>query len=569
VTKQIRRLGVAFIVCYVALFGMVNYWQVIAADELQSNPDNTRAILRDFNRPRGTIETADGVLLARTVETDGEQFQYQREYPEGARYGHLTGWFSFDLGASGIERQYNDELAGNTIPLQIRSFGDLFVDHDTTGDVILSIEDSVQRVAEQQLGDREGSVVVLDPRDGRVLALWSNPSYDPNVLSSHDTRAATAAKQELDEAPGDPLLAHTYQERYFPGSTFKIVTAGAGLDSGRVTESDPNYPVATEYVPPQTTVGIHNFGGSACGGTLVPIIQDSCNTAFAEMAAETLGPDIMIDGAERVGFNSAPPIDLPDPARSFFPTNFDQNLPALAQAGIGQNDVQGTPLQMALVAAGVANGGEIMRPTVMEEIRASDGDVVDRADPEVWRNALDPADAATLRDAMIATVQGGTAFRMAIPGMEVGGKTGTAETGLGPDQNHAWIIGFAGPPGEEARVAIAVLVEARPGQDTQSGGTVAAPIARAVLEAALAVSEADGDAGDDEDEEPSEDTRPANPGTVPDDDGPAPTVPVTTAPAATIPATTAPPATAPPTTEPTTAPPTTGPPATGPPTSGP
>src|SRR5690606_2199635 len=154
------------------------------------------------------------------------------------------------LGAAGIEQQYNDELAGRPLDQQVRSLRDLFVEHDSTGDVVLSIHDSVQRVAQEQLGDREGSVVALDPRIGELLAMWSCPSYDPNRLSTHDFAAAREARTQLDDAPGDPLLAHTYQERYFPGSTFKVVTAGADLESGRVTRDEPVYPQLAEYVPP-------------------------------------------------------------------------------------------------------------------------------------------------------------------------------------------------------------------------------------------------------------------------------------------------------------------------------
>ncbi len=448
VNRQIRRLGAGLIACYVALFAMLNYWQVIEADDLARNPDNTRAVVRDFNRPRGTIETADGVLLARTVETEDETFPYQREYFEGARYGHLLGWFSLNLGSSGLERQYNDELSGQTLEQEIRSFADLFVDYDPTGDVILSLHDSIQRVAEQQLGQREGSVVALDPRSGEVLALWSYPSYDPNLLSTHDFEEATRARQVMEELPGDPLRAHTYQERYFPGSTFKVVTAAAGLDSGRVSPDTPSYPVTTGYVPPLTSIPVTNFGGQACGGTLFPILQQSCNTAFAEMAAETLGPEIMVDGAERFGFNDTPPIDLPGAVRSVFPTDYEQNTPALAQAGIGQYDVQATPLQMALAAAAVANGGEIMTPTVMGEIRDSEGRVLEEAESEVWRRALEPDDAAVMRDAMVSVVESGTASGMAIPGMEVGGRPGPRSSAPTPKTP---MPGSSASPGRRGR----------------------------------------------------------------------------------------------------------------------
>lgn len=483
--RQIRRLGVALIACYVALFVMLNYWQVLEAEDLNENPDNTRKIVRDFNSPRGTIETADGVLLARTVEVEGGRFEYQREYLEPVRYAHLTGWFSFALGADGVEREYNDFLSGQTLQQELESLSDLFVDRDDTGDVILSVEDSVQRVAQEALGDREGSVVALDPRNGAVLAMWSYPSYDPNLLATHDNEAAVEASELLQAAPGSPLLAHGYQERYFPGSTFKVVTAGTGLESGRVTVAEPVYPVTTAYTPPLTNLPITNFGGSACGGPLPVILEVSCNTAFAEMAAETLGPDLMVPGAEAFGFNDAPPLDLPEPADSAFPTDFERNLPALAQAGIGQNNVQATPLQMALVAAAVANGGEMMAPAVMAEIRDSEGEVIEGAETEVWKRPLGPERADELRDMMIRVVQQGTATGLAIPGYEVGGKTGTAQLGQDTEDTHAWIIGFAGTPGEESQVAVAVFVKAQPGAGTQTGGRVAAPVARAVLGAAL------------------------------------------------------------------------------------
>ncbi len=483
--RQIRRLGVGLIALYVALFAMLNYWQVLEADQLNESPDNTRAIVRDFNRPRGTIETADGVRLAETVEVDGELFQYQRRYLEPIRYGHLTGYFSLSLGASGLEQEYNDQLSGQTLEQEIRSFSDLFVDHDATGDVVISIHDSVQRVAEAELGDREGSVVALDPRTGELLAMWSAPSYDPNLLSTHDFEAATAAKEFLEAFPSDPLLGHTYQERYFPGSTFKAVTAGVGLETGAVTRDEPVYPVTAEYTPPLTSIPITNFGGSSCGGTLFPIMAVSCNTAFAQMGAETIGPDPMIDGAESFGFNDRPPIDLPAPATSVFPTDFDENIPALAQSSIGQNDVQATPLQMALVAAAAANGGEVLAPTVMAEIRGSDGRVLAEAEPSRWRQPMGAPAADTLREGMIGVVENGTATSLAIPGFVVGGKTGTAQLGRDVPDTHAWIIGFAGPPGEAPHVAVAVFVKAREGTGQQTGGTVAAPIARAVLEASL------------------------------------------------------------------------------------
>jgi peptidoglycan glycosyltransferase len=367
--------------------------------------------------------------------------------------------------------------------------------------VHLTIDSAVQQAAKDALGPRRGSVVAVDPRDGSVLALWSYPTYDPTFSSSNDAVIARAFRQNLAENPDKPTLARSYRERFFPGSTFKVVTAAAGLESGKVTDASPVYPSARGYQAPLTTRSISNFGGSSCGGALAEILAVSCNSAFAEMGAETLGPDPMIDTARRFGFGEKPPIDLPGAASSVFPDDFGkrlragndpgdadvyENTPALAQAAIGQGNVSATPLQMALVAGAVANSGTIMRPHVLREIRDGTGAVDSAYTPAVWTTAMSPTNAATLRAAMVGVVTAGTADRLAIPGREVGGKTGTAQLGTNPAQSHAWIIGFAGDPGQNPTVAVAVIVEGQPGASEQTGGRVAAPIAKAVLEAALA-----------------------------------------------------------------------------------
>ncbi len=484
--KQIRRLAVGLFACYVALFVQLNVVQVIRADELNNRPGNTRAVLRDFNQPRGTVQSADGVLLAQSVPSEG-QFELQRTFPEGALYGHITGYFSFVYGAEGVERSYNDELSGETAQQQFRSLSDLFVERDRTGNLTLTVRDDVQRAARGALGDRRGSVVVLGPRDGAVLGLWSNPSYDPNRLSTHDQEAAEAAREALLDDPANPLQPKTYRETYFPGSTFKVVTAAAGLRSGEVTAEAPVYEASSGYTAPQTSRPLRNFGGSTCGGALFEILADSCNTAFAEMGTETLGPEIMIDAAEAFGFNAEPPLDLPAVIESPFRTDYEQNLPILAQTSIGQNGVRSTPLQLALIAAAVANEGEIMAPHVLDEIRDGDGEVLDTYDPDAWRTPLDTDDAETLRRAMIGVVLGGTATRLVMDGLEVGGKTGTAQVGQpdGSVADAALIIRFAGPPGEAPEVAVAVVVEAGGADEEQTGGRVAAPIAQQVIQAAL------------------------------------------------------------------------------------
>jgi penicillin-binding protein A len=517
--RSIRRLGIALLVCYTVLFAQLNNLQLFGAERLNEHPINVREAARDFERRRGVIATADGVVIARSVETPDGPTKRRREYPEGAFYAHITGYFSRTFGATGIERVYNDELAGKTAEQKYGDLSDFFNPRDRSGNVTLTIHSEVQRTAVEALGLRLGSVVAVDPRDGSVLALHSWPPFDPNELSDPDRRAAQAKKNELDESPLRPLLAKAYRENYFPGSTFKVVTAAAGLDAGTVTVEAPVYPASNGYVPPLTNRPLRNFGGSTCGGSLFDILRVSCNTAFAQMGAEHVGADRFVERAEAFGFNDAPPIDLPAPARSLFPTDFGRRLqtidqyyarqrgepppttepggpapvyvvedtPRLAQVAIGQNDVRATPLQMALVAAAVANRGVVMEPYLMREIREQDGRLLRNASPAPWKTAMTPAAAAVLREGMLQVVRNGTATRLAIEGYEVGGKTGTAQLGTDPPRSHAWIIGFAGPPGQPPTVAVAVLVEGQPGADEQTGGRVAAPIARAVLEAALRV----------------------------------------------------------------------------------
>jgi len=482
-TRQIRILGIALMVCFAVLFAQLNRLTVFQASELNDNPSNTRAILRDFTQPRGTVTTADGVIIARSVPS-GDRFELQREYPEGPLFAAITGYYSFTLGSAGVERTYNDELAGRTLDLTFRDLRDLFVEKDRAGDLSLSVRADLQRIAAERLGDRKGSVVAIDPRNGEILAMVSYPTYDPNLLADHDTDAAAAVASALDASPDKPRLSRAYQERFFPGSTFKVVTATAALTSGAITTDEPSYPVSSSFTAPGTNRPLQNFGGSSCGGTLFQVLRVSCNSAFAQMGVDT-GADAIIDTAERFGFNKSVPIDLTRPARSAFPTDFERNLPALAQSAIGQFEVSATPLQMALVAAAVANDGEIMVPHVLRTVRDLDGNIVDTYNPKRWLTAMDRGTAALMRDAMLGVVQQGTASRLKVPGFSVGGKTGTAQLGTDPARSHAWIIGYAGPDGEPASIAVAVIVEGQEGASEQTGGRVAAPIAQAVLEAYL------------------------------------------------------------------------------------
>jgi peptidoglycan glycosyltransferase len=504
VSKQIRNLGVFLALCYTALFLQVNRLTIFEAEALQDKPENTRQITRDFSAPRGDIVSADGVVLAESVPSD-DKYLLQRTYPTRDLFGHVTGHFAFQLGSTGVERSYNGHLNGEDIGFSLDRLGDLFVDRDVVGDVILSLRADVQQVARDELGDREGSVVALDPRNGEVLALWSFPSYDPNLVATHDFDAAEAESTRLsDRAIGQPILGRSYQDNFFPGSTFKVVTATAGVERGGVTPDDPVYPTVTAYEPP-SGAAVPNFGGNSCGGALFEILQRSCNSAFAQMGVDNVGPDGLVETAEAFRFNDDMPFDLPRGARSTIPTEVDgtplsQNLGVVAQMSIGQNDVRATPLQMALVAATVANDGEMVGPHVMREVRDDQGNQVEEYDPDVIAQPMSADTAGILQQAMISVVTDGSASRLdeGLEEFEVGGKTGTAQLGTDPPKSHAWIIGFAGPPGEVPHVAVAVVVEGQEGASEQTGGEVAAPIAAAVMRQALAPpdrAEQDGDSG--------------------------------------------------------------------------
>ena len=482
--KQLRRLGVGLVTCYLALFAMVNYVQVFHAPTLNSDPRNTRKVVRDFNRPRGQIISADGAVLAKTVPSaPGDPFTFQRTYPEGELFGHVTGYFNFNFGATGVEQTYNDELSGAEVSQDYETLRDLFVDRQHTGDVTLTIRKDVQQLAREALGDQRGSVVVMDPRDGSILGLWSFPSYDPNALASHDSAGAANTKKFLEASPDAPLRGRSWQEIFFPGSTFKVITGSVGLESGSVTPDEPVFPTETEFKPPDGAP-IANFGHESCGGALFDILRISCNSAFAHMGAEVIGQQKMEAGAKAFGFNQRPPIDLPAAATSEFGDTKNSKA-FLGQASIGQRTTKATPLEMAMVAAGVANNGIIMTPHVMKEVRDDEGKVLETFNPKPWLTAMSPQTAATMRDAMRGVVQRGTGTAAQLPGFDIGGKTGTAQLGTDPPTSHAWFICWAGKPDQPPSVVVSVIVEGEPGASEATGGRIAAPIAKQLVEKVL------------------------------------------------------------------------------------
>lgn len=473
--RAIGRVGTAVVALVLVLVGMLTYLQVIHADSLANDPRNVRGALRDINLPRGPIVTADGVVVAESnpVE-DRTEFDYQRTYPQGPLYAHVAGYQSFVIGSVGVERTYNDELVGRDPLLRIRGVESIL--EEPVGTVVLSLRDDLQRAAAGALGDRRGSVVALDPRSGEILTMYSNPTYDPNPLAGHDTEAVNDYHQLLVANADKPDLARAYRERYAPGSTFKTVTASVALERGLATP-DTSYPVLNALDLPLTDNVLRNFGGQSCGGSLAVSFRDSCNTTFGRVGLD-LG-DAFVPGMARFGIGDAPPMDLvPGAARSTgpLPGSFQANQPEFAFAGIGQGRVSTTPLQMALVAGGIANGGVIMEPHVVREIRDAEGRVVRRIEDRRWRTAVSPATAQAVAAMMVTVVQSGTGTAAQIDGVTVAGKTGTAEA---PGRTDAWFVAFA--PAEAPEVAVAVFVEGG-----GSGGSVAAPIAETVIRAYLA-----------------------------------------------------------------------------------
>ncbi|HEX2737891.1 MAG TPA: penicillin-binding protein 2 [Acidimicrobiia bacterium] len=489
--RAIRRVGIGVMVLMLALVGQLTYLQVVDAKKLSDDPRNVRNSIRDFNRPRGEIQTADGQIVAKSVPRKGE-FKFQREYPLGDLFGQISGYQSFTFGNTGIEKSKNNDLVGRKTSLQLdklRRLSDLpnSLLKDATGNVVLSIDGKAQVAARDALGTHVGAVVAIDPKDGALLALWANPSYDPNLLAVHDPTQADARFTFLNAAPSKPLVSRAFRERFAPGSTFKTVTSAVGLDSGQITP-DTSFPTLTQLDLPLSTSKLRNFGGERCGGTVTQSFIESCNTTFARIGLDLGRTGVFNPGMEKVGIGQRPPLDIdPGAVASAGPLDktFKLDAPTFALAGIGQGEVSVTPLQMALVAAGIANGGVIMEPHSVAKITNTDDKTISTVKAKQWTTAMSPQTAEEVKQMMIQVVQRGTGTPAQIPGVTVAGKTGTAQVDNQPAPN-AWFIAFA--PAENPRVAIAVLVQnGGNGNSDATGGRVAAPIAKQVLQALLAM----------------------------------------------------------------------------------
>ncbi|MBB4916922.1 peptidoglycan D,D-transpeptidase FtsI family protein [Streptosporangium saharense] len=479
----LKRVAVACLVMFALLMINVNYLQAVRADGLRSDSRNVRNFYARYEVERGRITAGDKVL-AESVDTGDNQFRFQRRYPGGKVYAPITGFFAPESERD-MEAAENKLLNGSSPDLLVRRGLDLISGERTKGaSVDLTINPKAQEAAYRALSasGKKGALVAIEPKTGAILAMVSVPTYDPNTLVGPDKDTVNKAYGKLDKNEDKPVIDRAVERSYPPGSTFKVVTLAAYL------ESDDSVTPQTEVDAPQvldlpnTSADLPNYGGAACGSgrvTLTFALERSCNTPFAKIAMN-LGYDALKEQAEKFGIGGDP-LKIPmDVAGSGIGPEEDKA--ALAQTSIGQRSNQMTPLQMAMVAAGIANNGVVMKPYLVNKIADAEGGEIDAANPTELSTAMSEENAAKLKEMMVSVVNNGTANAAQIPGVTVGGKTGTAETARGKAP-HAWFISFA--PAEDPKIALALIVESGSAGDDASGGHTAAPIAKSVMEAVL------------------------------------------------------------------------------------
>ncbi|HET7822515.1 MAG TPA: penicillin-binding protein 2 [Ornithinibacter sp.] len=477
----VRRLSIVVAVLFASLLVSTTLIQYVFAADLNARPDNRRTLLSTFARERGEILVGQ-TAVAKSVPVDDE-YKYQRVYDEGKLYAHVTGSYSFFGASGGLEQAENSLLSGSSDKLFYRRVSDLFTGRRAQGaNVETTLDPKVQAAAADGLKGIKGAAVALDPKSGAILAMVSNPTYDPNDLASHDLREVEKNSTALNKDPGKPLLNRSINELYPPGSVFKVVTAAAALSTGEYTENSV-LPGPAVLDLPDTSADLPNHDDRACSPsgevTMTEALAVSCNTAFAYLGMQ-IGADALQSQAAKFGFGDA----LSVPMR-VTPSSVpgELNKPQLAQSSIGQYDVQVTPLQMAMVASGVANRGVVMKPYLVESVIGSDLSVIESADPQELSQAVTPEVAAQLTRMMEAVVEDGTGTKAQIDGVAVAGKTGTAQHGEGR-KAHAWFISFA--PANDPKIAVAVIAEDGGVAGSEAGGgTVAAPIAKQMMEARL------------------------------------------------------------------------------------
>jgi peptidoglycan glycosyltransferase len=502
--RQIRRLGIAFVALFGVLFAQVAYVQVVQADNIANQPANApRQIRAEYQVERGRILAADRrTVLAESQPNPDKSSPYAfvRTYPGGELYGQLTGYYSRIYGRSGLEQAMNGYLSGSAPEFTAQNVIDIILGRPKQGGtVITTLVPRIQRAAKDALGSYQGAVVAVDPQTGDILAMYSNPGYDPQPLTTGTDAQIQDAWQMLNNDPEHPLVAHAFQDLYLPGSTFKTVTGSGALENG--WPPDKSWPNPHQLDVEGTDKNIENFGNEYCNGgahtvTMAQAFEESCNVTFAEIGL-ALGADKLTAQAQAYGFcqtdpnvsincqNDTIPFVLPWQVGHFpVPSYFDSNEPALARSSIGLDNDLYNPLHLSLIASAIANGGTMYAPRLVTEVRAATtGAKIREFSPSVFSKPLSAASADDMRHMMINVVAGGTGTAAQIPGVVVAGKTGTATNGENVPPN-AWFTSFA-PAGDTdtPRIAVAVIVlDGGNLGNEATGGQVAAPIAKAVME---------------------------------------------------------------------------------------
>jgi len=476
--RPIRRVAFVAMVMFALLLANSTFSMIFRQSALEAQPQNRRVRDAEFAQDRGSILAAGKMEIASTKDAD-DRFKFQRVYPKDELYAPITGFFSYDHGRTGVESTYNSQLSGTDDSLFVRRLIDMATNRAPQGaSVQTTIVPEMQEAAAAGLGSQKGAVVALDPQTGAVLALVTGPSYDPNVVASHDIEEAGKAYERLVKDSDMPLANRAAREIYPPGSTFKLVTAAAALADGKKPDSKVDSPNRLKL--PGTTTFLPN--SSDCGGTSVTITQAlkvSCNTAFANLGIE-LGQDKLREQAEEFGFGAKHLPDLGGVASQFPEELADAQL---GLSSIGQYDVAASPLQMAMVTAAIANDGVLMDPYLVSLVQSPDLKPISTHKPQKLAEPMTPENAEALKKMMEVVVSQGTGRNAQISGVEVGGKTGTAQSDLSR-KPYAWFTSFA--PLEDPKVAVAVIIEDADVPRTDiGGGRLAAPIARAVMEAGL------------------------------------------------------------------------------------
>ena len=477
---QIRQVYGLFIVLFALLVGFTSYWAVLDAKGLENNPDNRRALIEEQTIPRGLIFARDGrtKIAVNRAEQRGDARVFIREYPTKGLFAHPIGYSFLTNGRRGLEQSHNEDLAGKENEFE-SIFAGLEGRNREGNDVVTNLDVAGTEAAVTGLAGRKGAVVAIEPQTGKVRVMVSIPEYDPNLIPT-DFKA-------LDTDPNKPTFNRTTQELYPPGSTFKVVTATAGLDTGKVTPDtiiDGSSPREISGVP------LSNSGGESFGPiSLTDALTNSVNTVFAQVG-EKVGRATLVDYMKRFGFYADPQLDYPDNqmiasgvrrnGTQYVQDGFDAGRVAIGQGG-SEGAVEVTPLQMAEVAAAIANKGRLMKPRLADRVVRKDGRVKQRIEPDLQSEVMKPETAAQLTEMMGRVVEEGTGTAAALAGVRVAGKTGTAEVGANREFTQPWFICFA--PIDNPRFAVAVTLERQPAGS--QGGTVAAPIAKSVLEALL------------------------------------------------------------------------------------